>query len=42
MTQLKERHYADKYRGRGEPIHLIAVEFSANERNVVGFEVEAA
>ena len=42
MTQLKERRYADKYRGRGEPIHLIAVEFSANERNVVGFEVEAA
>ena len=42
MAQLKERRYADKYRGRGEPIHLIAVEFSANERNVVGFEVEPA
>ena len=42
MAQLKERRYADKYRARGEPIHLIAVEFSANERNVVGFEVEAA
>ena len=42
LAQLKERRYADKYRGQGEPIHLIAVEFSANERNVVGFEVEAA
>ena len=42
MAQLKERRYADKYRARDEPIHLIAVEFSANERNVVGFEVEAA
>ena len=42
MAQLKERRYADKYRARGEPIHLIAVEFSASERNVVGFEVEAA
>ena len=42
MAQLKARRYADKYRSRGEPIHLIAVEFSANERNVVGFEVEAA
>ena len=42
MAQLKERRYADKYRARGEPIHLIAVEFSANERNVVGFEVETA
>ena len=42
MTQLKERRYADKYRARGEPIHLIAVEFNPNERNVVGFEVETA
>ena len=42
MAQLRERRYADKYRARGEPIHLVAVEFSANERNVVGFEVEAA
>ena len=42
MAQLKERRYADKYRARGEPIHLIAVEFSANERNIVGFEVEVA
>ena len=40
MAQLRERRYADKYRTRGEPIHLVAVEFSANERNVVGFEVE--
>ena len=40
MAQLRERRYADKYRARGEPIHLIAVEFSANARNVVGFEVE--
>ena len=42
MAQLRERRYADKYRARGEPIHLVAVEFSANERNVVGFEVETA
>ena len=42
MAQLRERRYADKYRARGEPIHLIAVEFSADERNVVGFEVETA
>ena len=42
MAQLKERRYADKYRARDEPIHLIAVEFSASERNVVGFDVETA
>ena len=42
MAQLRERRYADKYRARDEPIHLVAVEFSADERNVVGFEVETA
>ncbi|TAN49785.1 MAG: hypothetical protein EPN21_10720 [Methylococcaceae bacterium] len=35
-------HYADKYRARGEPIYLIGVEFSRAERNIVGFDVEAA
>ena len=40
MAQLKERGYAEKYRGRGEPIHLVAVEFSRESRNVVAFEVE--
>jgi hypothetical protein len=32
--------YADKYRARGEPIHLVGVEFSKDSRNIVGFEVE--
>ncbi len=41
MAQLKARGYADKHRGRGAPIHLIAVEFSREARNLVGFEVEA-
>ncbi len=30
---------ADKYRGRGEPIHLIGVELSRETRNVTAFEV---
>ena len=42
MAQLKERGYADKYRHLGEPVHLVAVEFSAKERNVAGFEAELA
>ena len=42
MAQLKERGYADKYRGRDEPIHLIGVEFSRKTRNVVTFEAERA
>ena len=40
MAQLKERRYAEKYRGAAEPIHLVAVEFSRDSRNVVAFEVE--
>ena len=42
MAQLKERRYADKYRGLGQPIHLIAVEFSSETRNLAAFEVERA
>ena len=40
LQQTKDRGYADKYRARGEPIHLIGVEFSKDSRNIVGFEVE--
>ncbi len=39
LAQLRERGYADKYRGHGEPIHLIGVEFSRQTRNVTAFEV---
>ena len=40
MAQLKEKRYADKYRAMGQPIHLIAVEFSKETRNLVALEVE--
>ena len=40
MAQLQERHYADKYRALGQPIYLIAVEFSKDTRNLAAFEVE--
>ena len=42
MAQLKAKGYADKYRDRGEPIHLIAVEFSKEARNLAAFDVERA
>ena len=42
LAQLKERRYADKYRALGQPIHLIGVEFSKDERNVAAFDVEQA
>ena len=41
LAQLQERDYAAKYRGSGEPIHLIGVEFSRDTRNVTAFEVAA-
>ena len=39
MAQLKDKGYADKYRGLGQPIHLVAVEFSRETRNMAAFEV---
>jgi hypothetical protein len=42
LLQIKEKRYADKYRSLNQPIHLIGVEFSRKERNVVGFAVESS
>ena len=39
MAQLRAKRYADRYRGTGQPIHLIAVEFSRQARNLTAFEV---
>ena len=41
LQQIKDRGYADKYRAEGLRIHLIGVEFSREQRSVVGFEVES-
>ncbi len=40
LQQLKEREYADCYRGLGQPIHLVGVDLSAETPNVVRFESE--
>ena len=42
MAQLRGRGYADKYRAAGEPVHLVAVEFSKQTRNVAAFEAAPA
>ncbi len=42
IAQLREKGYADKYRHLGHSVHLIGVEFSRAERNVVGFDYETA
>ncbi|WP_460430759.1 PD-(D/E)XK nuclease domain-containing protein [Aquaspirillum soli] len=38
--QLQDRGYAEKYRSRGEPIHLIGIEFSREQRNVVACDYQ--
>ncbi len=40
LAQMRGKGYADKYRGRGEAIHLIAVVFSGEERNLASLRVE--
>ena len=42
MAQLRERGYADQYRRLGLPIHLLAVEFSRETRNLASFETQRA
>ena len=42
MRQLREKGYADKYRSLGQPVRLIGVEFSKEDRNLAAFEVERA
>ena len=42
MAQLKAKRYADKYGSLGQPVHLVAVEFSKDARNLVALDVEHA
>ena len=40
LAQLQERGYAAKYRALEQPIYLIGVEFSKDERNLAAFDME--
>lgn len=40
LQQIKERGYANKYRAMSQPLHLIGIEFSREQRTLVSFEVE--
>ena len=42
IEQIQDKGYAEKYRGRGEPIHLVAVVFSPENRNVSVMKVVSA
>ena len=40
IAQLRKKRYAEKYQVPGRVVHLIGVEFSREERNLVAFDVE--
>ena len=40
LEQIKAKGYADKHRASGKPIHLVGVEFSSVQRQIVAFDVE--
>lgn len=42
MEQMRSKGYADKYRSKGLPIHLVSVEYSSEKRNIVNFCLEDA
>ena len=40
IAQIREKGYAEKYRDRGEPIHLIGMVFGRKKRNLLEIRVE--
>ena len=42
ISQMRARGYAEKYRSRGEPIHLIGVVCGRDARNVLEIKAEPA
>jgi len=40
ITQIREKGYSEKYRGRGEPIYLIGMVFGREERDLLDIRVE--
>ena len=40
MAQIKKRGYADKYRVQNESVHLVAMIFGSDDRNLIAIQVE--
>ncbi|MCL2091372.1 MAG: ATP-binding protein [Micrococcales bacterium] len=40
LQQIRDKRYADKYRDDGTTIHLVGIEFSQEQRNIVAFDTE--
>lgn len=41
MAQMRDRGYAEKYRGRGEPVHLAGVAWGREARNILQIRAES-
>lgn len=42
MGQMRDRGYGEKYRDRGQPVHLVGLSFGRAERNLLGVRAEPA
>lgn len=42
VGQIWDKGYADKYRDRNEPVHLVGVAFSAQDRNLAAVKAVPA
>ena len=42
ISQIRDRGYAERYRGREEPIHLVGAVFGRKERNLLAVRAEPA
>jgi len=41
IAQIREKGYAEKYRDRGEPVHLVGMVFGGEKRSLLGLRTEA-
>ena len=40
IRQIREKKYAEQYRGRGEPVHLVGMVFGEKARELLDMRVE--
>ena len=40
LQQIKDKHYADRFKAEGKPIHLVGISFSSETRNISGWKEE--
>ena len=41
LKQIKDKHYADRFKAEGKAIHLVGISFSSKTRNISGWKEES-